>query len=99
MNKSPRLVALETLYSIFYDGSYSNIALDKALSYIKENKEMCIRDRETVRLRSHISQLRDFISSDEAVGRKLDFLIQEINRETNTIGSKMCIRDRSIIKS
>ena len=43
---------------------------------------------ETVRLRSYISQLRDFISSDEAVGRKLDFLIQEINRETNTIGSK-----------
>ena len=43
---------------------------------------------ETVRLRSHISQLRDFISSDEAVGSKLDFLIQEINRETNTIGSK-----------
>ena len=43
---------------------------------------------ETVRLRSHISQLLDFISSDEAVGRKLDFLIQEINRETNTIGSK-----------
>ena len=43
---------------------------------------------ETVRLRSHISQLRDFISSDEAVGRKLDFLIQEINREVNTIGSK-----------
>ena len=43
---------------------------------------------ETVRLRSHISQLRDFISIDEAVGRKLDFLIQEINRETNTIGSK-----------
>lgn len=38
MNKSPRLVALETLYSIFYDGSYSNIALDKALSDIKENK-------------------------------------------------------------
>ena len=43
---------------------------------------------ETVRLRSHISQLRDFISSDEAVGRKLDFLVQEINRETNKIGSK-----------
>ena len=43
---------------------------------------------ETVRLRSHIAQLREFISSDEAVGRKLDFLVQEINRETNTIGSK-----------
>ena len=43
---------------------------------------------ETVRLRSHIAQLREFISSDEPVGRKLDFLVQEINRETNTIGSK-----------
>lgn len=43
---------------------------------------------ETVRLRSHIDQLRQFLSSDEAVGRKMDFLVQEINRETNTIGSK-----------
>lgn len=43
---------------------------------------------ETVRLRSHIEQLRAFLASDEAVGRKMDFLVQEINRETNTIGSK-----------
>lgn len=43
---------------------------------------------ETVRLRSHIDQLRKFLDSDEAVGRKIDFLVQEINRETNTIGSK-----------
>ncbi|MDD6728608.1 MAG: YicC family protein [Eubacteriales bacterium] len=43
---------------------------------------------ETVRLRSHIDQLRTFLESDEAVGRKMDFLVQEINRETNTIGSK-----------
>ena len=43
---------------------------------------------ETVRLRSHIEQLRSFLKSDEAVGRKMDFLVQEINRETNTIGSK-----------
>lgn len=43
---------------------------------------------ETVRLRSHIDQLNTFISSDEPVGRKMDFLVQEINRETNTIGSK-----------
>ena len=43
---------------------------------------------ETVRLRSHIDQLNAFISSDEPVGRKMDFLVQEINRETNTIGSK-----------
>ena len=45
-------------------------------------------DEETVRLRSHISQLRDILESDEAVGRKLDFIVQEINREVNTIGSK-----------
>ena len=43
---------------------------------------------ETVRLRSHISQLRGFISQDKPTGRKLDFLIQELNREANTIGSK-----------
>ena len=45
-------------------------------------------DEETVRLRSHISQLRDMLSGDGPVGRKLDFLIQEVNRESNTIGSK-----------
>ena len=43
---------------------------------------------ETVRLRSHIEQLHGMLNSNEAVGRKLDFLVQEINREANTIGSK-----------
>ncbi len=43
---------------------------------------------ETVRLHSHIAQLRELIESDEPVGRKLDFLVQEFNREANTIGSK-----------
>ncbi len=43
---------------------------------------------ETVRLRSHLDQLEQLVSGDAAVGRNLDFLIQEINRETNTIGSK-----------
>ena len=45
-------------------------------------------DEETVRLRSHLSQLRQLLSEGGAVGRKLDFLIQEFNREANTIGSK-----------
>ncbi len=45
-------------------------------------------DEETVRLRSHVSQLRAMIASDEPMGRKMDFLIQEVNRESNTIGSK-----------
>ncbi len=43
---------------------------------------------ETVRLRSHIDQLGQFLNSTEAVGRKIDFLVQEMNREANTIGSK-----------
>ena len=45
-------------------------------------------DEETVRLRSHIAQLRTMLKSDQPVGRKLDFLILEVNRECNTIGSK-----------
>ena len=45
-------------------------------------------DEETVRLRSHLAQLRGMLGSDEPMGRKMDFLIQEVNRESNTIGSK-----------
>lgn len=45
-------------------------------------------DEETVRLRSHLSQLDTMLSSSEPIGRKLDFLMQEMNRESNTIGSK-----------
>lgn len=43
---------------------------------------------ETVRLRSHINQLKSFADADTAIGRKMDFLVQEMNREANTIGSK-----------
>ena len=43
---------------------------------------------ETVRLRSHLEQLELLLNSDKAVGREMDFLVQEINREANTIGSK-----------
>ena len=65
--------------------------------------EMCIRDslteaavfaekiaidEEIVRLKSHMKQFRELLETDEPVGRKLDFLVQEINREINTIGSK-----------
>jgi len=45
-------------------------------------------DEETVRLRSHLDQFSEIFKSDIPVGRKLDFLVQEINREVNTIGSK-----------
>jgi uncharacterized protein (TIGR00255 family) len=45
-------------------------------------------NEETVRLKSHVSQLREMLCSDEPIGRKIDFLVQELNREANTIGSK-----------
>ena len=45
-------------------------------------------DEETVRLRSHLKQMNEMLSAGGAVGRKLDFLLQEMNREANTIGSK-----------
>ena len=45
-------------------------------------------DEETVRLRSHLQQMNDMLTAGGAIGRKLDFLLQEMNREANTIGSK-----------
>jgi uncharacterized protein (TIGR00255 family) len=45
-------------------------------------------DEETVRLRSHMSQLKTMITGSSPIGRKIDFLVQEFNREANTIGSK-----------
>ena len=45
---------------------------------------------ETVRLRSHFSQLEEMLKKSEPVGRKLDFIVQEMNREANTTGSKVC---------
>ena len=45
-------------------------------------------DEETVRLRSHIAQFRSMLEGGSPIGRKMDFLVQEFNRESNTIGSK-----------
>jgi uncharacterized protein (TIGR00255 family) len=50
--------------------------------------DKCSIDEEIVRIKSHIKQFRNNLETDEPVGRKLDFLLQEINREINTIGSK-----------
>lgn len=50
--------------------------------------DRCSIDEELVRLGSHIGQLRETMKSNQPVGRKLDFLVQEMNREINTIGSK-----------
>ena len=50
--------------------------------------DKCSIEEEITRLKSHISQLEKLLYSQEAVGKKIDFIIQEMNRETNTIGSK-----------
>ena len=50
--------------------------------------DKCSVEEEITRMRSHILQLRDLLKVNEPVGKKMDFLIQEMNRETNTIGSK-----------
>lgn len=68
----------------------TNIALDEArlaneVAYFADRA--CINE-ELVRLQSHLLQLEELLQKAEPVGRKLDFLLQEINREVNTIGSK-----------
>lgn len=74
----------------------NNIDEQRILTEAAIFSEKTAVDEETVRLRSHINQFRDLIKSNEAVGRKLDFLVQEFNREVNTIGSKA--QDLSITK-
>ena len=64
--------------------------LDKArlMQEVVIYADKCSIEEELTRLKSHISQLRNLINIDEPTGKKMDFLIQEMNRETNTIGSK-----------
>jgi len=66
----------------------SNIDESRILTEAAVFSERVAVDEETVRLRSHLQQYRSMLASSEAIGRKLDFLTQEINREINTIGSK-----------
>ncbi len=69
--------------------SSTNIDENRILMEAGIFSEKTAVDEETVRLRSHIAQFRGMLESGEPVGRKLDFLVQEMNRETNTIGSKV----------
>ncbi len=65
-----------------------NIDDSRVLTEVAVFSEKTAVDEETVRLRSHIAQYRSLLKSDGPIGRKLDFLTQEMNREVNTIGSK-----------
>lgn len=66
----------------------ANIDEQRILTEVALFSEKTAVDEETVRLRSHIAQYRELIEQENPVGRKLDFLTQELNREVNTIGSK-----------
>lgn len=66
----------------------TNIEQQRVLTEAAIFAEKTAIDEETVRLHSHIAQFRDLLLEDAPVGRKLDFLVQEMNREVNTIGSK-----------
>lgn len=68
--------------------SDSNIDEQRVITEAAIFAEKIAIDEEIVRLKSHISQFRELLETDDPVGRKLDFLVQEINREINTIGSK-----------
>ncbi len=66
----------------------SDIDEARVLTEVALLSEKIAVDEETVRLASHIEQFKSFLSSNEPIGRKMDFLVQELNREANTIGSK-----------
>jgi uncharacterized protein (TIGR00255 family) len=68
--------------------SDTSIAQELILAEAAVYADRIATDEETVRLRSHCSQFRKLLKEGSPVGRKLDFLIQEFNREANTIGSK-----------
>ena len=66
----------------------SVIEQDISLVESTMNADHIAVDEETVRLRSHMAQLDGMIRGKSPIGRKIDFLVQEFNREANTIGSK-----------
>lgn len=66
----------------------SDIAEQRILAEVALFADKVSVTEEVVRLRSHLSQLQKMVQGDAPVGRKLDFLVQELNREANTIGSK-----------
>ncbi len=76
----------ERIKSLMVDSNfvdYDRLALEVAI--ISDKSSI---DEEIIRLRSHINQFKEILNQTSAIGRKLDFLIQEFNREINTIGSK-----------
>ena len=65
-----------------------NIDESRILTEVAVFADKVAVDEETVRLRSHVTTFKNAMETDQPIGKKLDFIVQEMNRETNTIGSK-----------
>lgn len=110
LNKIEEMVAIIEKASPVLTENYRNRLYNKICDILHDNNideqrilteaaifsEKTAVDEETVRLHSHVEQFRNLMDTDTQVGRKLDFLMQEMNREINTIGSK--IQDMEITK-
>jgi len=75
----------ERIHRILEDVAIDENRLTQEVAFFAERSDIT---EEVVRIRSHLKQFRDYLSLDDALGRRLDFLVQEINREVNTVGSK-----------
>ncbi len=81
-------------YVVKLEGRIKEILKDQPIDQARLAQEVviyadkCSVEEEVTRLKSHIAQFQNFLDSEETIGKKLDFIIQEMNRETNTIGSK-----------
>lgn len=80
--------SLKTRINSFLESEAVEIDNDRLMNEIVFYTDKLSVDEEIVRLKSHISMFHDILEDDKISGKKLDFLIQEMNRETNTVGSK-----------
>ena len=87
---TPADVSVEVLgdYLTIKASHHCNVNPDNDKHFIRRERSFDSYE-ETVRLRSHFDQMKSFLDSDQPIGRKLDFIVQEMNREANTIGSKV----------
>ena len=91
IEKAPDLVKMyrkrlnENIERLMNHGDVDEIRIAQEVALLAEKSDIT---EETVRISSHLLQFRDYLLSDDAIGRRLDFLIQEIGREVNTVGAK-----------
>jgi uncharacterized protein (TIGR00255 family) len=83
----------EKILGLCEDREIDESRLAQEVAYLVEKSDTT---EELLRVQSHLHQFKDWLASEDAVGRKLDFLLQEMHREVNTIGSKACQAEISL---